>query len=137
MPSFCISSLVLFFIFYLFSTFPEASHSDGSSLSSILQYHSQCVFSRMILAGAFLFFIPTLSQTLIAPVLIKFLKSLRSFKVILDIALVTSSFSYFSRNAFADRSDGTEFFWGVFSNSFCRFVISLLLLLSITPVSSK
>ena len=58
------------------------------------------------------FLIPILSQTLIAPALIRFLKSLISFKVILDIALVTSV-SCFSRNAFADRNDGTGSFFGL------------------------
>ena len=80
------------------------------------------------------FLVPILSETLTAPALIRFLKLLISFKVALDIALVSSSVSCFSQNAFADCNDGIASFLGVFSNSFCRFVISLAL--SLTPASS-
>ena len=127
MPSFCVSSLVLFFIFYLFPTFPEASHPDGSSLAISL---SMRLFQNGSGWGFTDFIIPIFSQTLIAPALIRFLKSLISFKVILDIALVTSSVSCFSRNAFADHHDVIGSFFGFFCNSFSRFVISLTLSLT-------
>ena len=81
------------------------------------------------------FLIPIPSQTIIAPTLIRFLKSLVSFKATLDIVLVTSAVSCFSQSIFANRSDGTGSFWGFFSNSFSLFVISLAL--SLTPVTSK
>ena len=80
------------------------------------------------------FLVPILSETLTTPALIRSLKSLISFKVTLDIALVTSSVSCFSQNAFVDRNDGIASFLGVFSNSFCHFVISLAL--SLTPAPS-
>ena len=53
-----------------------------------MQYHSQCVFSRIVLAGKDA--IP--SQLLIAPTLIRFLKSLKLFKAALETALMTSVF---------------------------------------------
>ena len=68
------------------------------------------------------FFIPILSQTVVASALIRLLKLLILFKVILDFALLTSTASCLSRNASADRSGGIGSFWGIFSSSFSGFV---------------
>ena len=64
------------------------------------------------------FLIPILSQTVVAPALRRFLKSLISFKEILDNPLLNSSVFCFSRNASADRSDGIASFFFVFSKIF-------------------
>ena len=70
----------------------------------------------MFFWGGFVdFLIPNLSQTIVAPALMKFLKSLISVKVILDIALLTSYVSCFSRNASSDRSDRSASFLEFFS----------------------
>ena len=87
------------------------------------------------------FVIPILSQTIVAPALIRFLKSLISFKVILDIALLTSSISCFSWNASAYLSDGIGSFLGFFSGilsaafqEFCYITPTLTLTLNHTSV---
>ena len=64
------------------------------------------------------FLILILSQTVVAPALIRYLKSLISFKTILDIALLTSSVSCFRENASTDRSDGLGSFLGIFSDGY-------------------
>ena len=75
-----------------------------------------CLFQNVFFGGGFVdFLIPNLSQTIVAPALIKFLKSLISVKVILDIALLTSYVSCFSRNASSDHSDRSASFLGFFS----------------------
>ena len=62
------------------------------------------------------------------------LKSTISFKVIIQIALLTFFAPCFIPNASVDRGDGIGSFLWLFSNSFSRFVISLSLSLSITPL---
>lgn len=48
-----------------------------------------CLFQNVFFGGGFVdFLIPNLSQTIVAAALIKFLKSLISVKVILDIAVI-------------------------------------------------
>ena len=57
-----------------------------------------------------------------------------SFKVILGIALLTSSVSCLSRNASTDRGDKTGSFWGIFSNSFRSITLTLTITLNYTTV---
>ena len=83
------------------------------------------------------FLILIFSETTVAAPLIIFLKSFISFKVILGIVLLTSSFSCFSRNASPDRTDGTGSFFGFSSNPFSHFVISLSVWISNTPFLSQ
>ena len=138
---FCRNSLFQF----LNNGFPQKSFPQSNILSLVLLSFfplniaislSMRLLQNGSCRGFADFLILIFSEAIVAAPLIVFLKSFMSFKVILDIVLLTSSFYCFSRNASPDRTDGTGSFFGFSSNPFSHFVISLSLTL-ITPFLSQ